>query len=290
MSDWDVWIGRSQRQSDILTPALLARFHATLNSQDDSIQVDSIIAPQAIHWCLCTPGTATSDLGIDGHPVRTHSPDSFLPPIPLPRRMWASSKVEFHAPIAAGAVIERASKIVGIAEKSGGSGPLVFAEIAHETTANGTLAVSEIQTIVYREASTAAPTPLGTSGGRGEGTPDLSGWQWHRNIIPNEALLFRYSALTFNSHRIHYDAPYAVNEERYRGLVVHGPLTATLLLDLVARELGSNKLKSFAFRGQAPAFVGEELHLTGNQTGSQIELAALGSDGRAVMSALAALR
>ncbi len=279
MSEWDAWIGRSQRQSDILTPALLARFHATLNSHDDSM-----IAPQAIHWCLCTPGAATSDLGTDGHPVRTHSPDSFLPPIPLPRRMWASSKLEFHAPIALGAVIERASNIVAITEKSGGSGSLVFAEIAHETTADGTLAVSEIQTVVYREASTAAPIALG------EGTPDLSGWQWHRNITPNEALLFRYSALTFNSHRIHYDAPYALNEERYRGLVVHGPLTATLLLDLAARKLGSNKLKSFAFRGQAPAFVGEELHLTGNQTDGQIELAALGSDGRVVMSAVAAVR
>jgi 3-methylfumaryl-CoA hydratase len=279
MSEWDAWIGRSQRQSDILTPALLTRFHATLNSDHNSN-----VAPQAIHWCLCTPETATSDLGIDGHPVRTHSPDSFLPPIPLPRRMWASSKVEFHAPITAGAAIERASNVISIAEKSGGSGPLVFVEIAHETTANGTLAVSETQTVVYREASTAAPTPLG------EGAPDLSGWQWHRNITPNEALLFRYSALTFNSHRIHYDAPYAANEERYRGLVVHGPLTATLLLDLAARKLGSNKLKSFAFRGQAPAFVGEELHLTGNQADGQIELAALGSDGRVVMSAVAAVR
>jgi 3-methylfumaryl-CoA hydratase len=278
MSEWDAWIGRSQRQSDILTPALLTRFHATLNSDHNSN-----VAPQAIHWCLCTPDSATSALGVDGHPARTHSPDSFLPPIPLPRRMWASSKVEFHAPITAGAAIERTSNVISITEKSGGSGPLVFAEIAHETAANGTLAVSEIQTIVYREASNAAPVPLGS------GTADLSGWQWRRSLVPGEALLFRYSALTFNSHRIHYDAPYAVNEERYRGLVVHGPLTATLLLDLAQRELGSNSLKSFAFRGQAPAFVGEELHLVGKQNGDQIELAALGSDGRVVMSASAVL-
>jgi 3-methylfumaryl-CoA hydratase len=279
MSEWDAWIGRSQQQSDVLTPALLARFHATLNSDHNN----SNVAPQAIHWCLCTPDSATSDLGVDGHPARTHSPDSFLPPIALPRRMWASSKVEFHAPISAGTAIERVSKIVSITEKSGGSGPLVFAEIAHETKADGTLAVSEIQTVVYREASNAAPVPLGG------GKADLSGWQWHRSFVPNEALLFRYSALTFNSHRIHYDAPYAVNDERYRALVVHGPLTATLLLELVQRELGSNSLKSFAFRGQAPAFVGELLHLAGNHTDGQIELAALGSDGRTVMSASAVL-
>jgi 3-methylfumaryl-CoA hydratase len=274
MSAWDNWIGRQLHQSDILTPAMLTRFRAALDSG-----AAGDIAAQAVHWCLCTPEAATADLGEDGHPRRSDSADSFLPPIPLPRRMWASSKVEFHAPISVGAAIERTSTVASITEKSGGSGPLVFVEIAHTTKADNVLAVSETQTVVYREASTAAPTPLG------EGEVDLSGWQWHREIMPSETLLFRYSALTFNTHRIHYDAPYAVNEERYRGLVVHGPLTATLLLDLAQRELGANTLKSFAFRGQAPAFVGEALHLVGKQEGSEITLTALGSDGRMVMSA-----
>jgi 3-methylfumaryl-CoA hydratase len=274
MSAWDAWIGRTQLQRDMLTPAMLTRFRATLDSADEGD-----IAPQAVHWCLCTPDVATAILGPDGHPIRTDAPDSFLPPIPLPRRMWASSKLEFHAAIAVGQSIERHSTVASISEKTGGSGTLVFAEIDHQTLADGVLAVQERQTLVYREASSAPPAPLG------EGEPGLASWTWHREITPGEALLFRYSALTFNSHRIHYDAPYAVNEERYRGLVVHGPLTATLLLDLVQRELGSNCLQQFAFRGQSPAFAGEAMHLVGKQIGDQIEMAALGSDGRVVMSA-----
>ena len=278
MSKWDAWIGRTHQQSDILTPALLTRLRATLDS--DGI---GDLAPQGVHWCLCAPETATAELGHDGHPLRSDTPASFLPPIPLPRRMWASSALEFHTPISAGQTVERISTIASITEKTGGSGTLVFAEIDHDTLANGTLAVSERQTLVYRGAPTTPHEPVG------KGRPNLTEWQWHREITPSEALLFRYSALTFNSHRIHYDAPYAVNEENYRALVVPGPLTATLLLDLAARKLGSNKLKRFSFRGQAPAFVNEALHLTGRQDGDQIEMAALGSDGRLVMSAAAVL-
>ncbi len=278
MSAWDAWIGRTQQQTEILTPALLARFRATLDSSDSGD-----IAAQSIHWCLNTPQAATAVLGPDGHPLRSDAPDSFLPPIPLPRRMWASSALEFHAPIGVGQTVQRRSTVASISEKSGSSGYLVFAEIDHATFADNVLAVQERQTLVYREASAAPPAGLG------EGTPDVSVWQWHRELTPNAPLLFRYSALTFNSHRIHYDAPYAVNEERYRGLVVHGPLTATLLLDLAAREFGSNALKRFSFRGQSPAFVGEALHLVGRQNDAGIELAALGSDGRVVMSATAGL-
>ncbi len=274
MSAWDAWIGRTQDQRDTLTHAMLTRFRATMDSP-----AIGDIAPQAVHWCLCTPDAATAMLGPDGHPVRSDGPGSFLPPIPLPRRMWASSALEFHAPILVGQSIERRSTLASISEKTGGSGTLVFAEIDHQTIADGVLAVQERQTLVYREASSAPPVLLGP------GEPDLAIWTWHREITPCEALLFRYSALTFNSHRIHYDAPYAVNEERYRGLVVHGPLTATLLLDLVQREMGTNCLKQFAFRGRSPAFAGEVMHLVGKQDGDQIEMAALGSDGRMVMSA-----
>ncbi len=269
------WIGRAQVQTDILTPSLLARFRATLDTTDTGD-----VAPQGIHWCLCTPDTATAGLDIDGHPKR----GGFLPPIPLPRRMWASSKVVFYAPIVAGAAVERRSTITGIEEKTGGSGALVFVEVDHETSSDGTLAVRERQTLVYREASTAAPAPVG------KGTPALEGFQWHRSLTPAEALLFRYSALTFNSHRIHYDRPYATGEEGYRGLVVHGPLTATLLLDLAARDLGPNRLASFAFRGQSPALAGEVLHLVGKVDSAHVTLAALGSDGREIMTASAEVR
>ena len=144
------------------------------------------------------------------------------------------------------------------------------------------MAISERQTLVYREASAAAPIPKPA-----DCAPNLSDWQWHSTCIPSETLLFRYSALTFNTHRIHYDRPYAQEKERYRGLVVQGPLTATLLLDLAAREIGHNQLKHLSFRGEAPAFAGETLHLVGRKEGEAITLAALGGDGRTVMSAQA---
>lgn len=279
MGNWDSWLGRTVTQRDRLTPALLQRFRATLDSDGNGD-----IAPQAIHWTLCLPQAATAQLGQDGHPVRNDGPDSFMPPIPLPRRMWASSKVAFLAPIAVDAEIERHSTITAISEKTGSSGNLVFVDVGHSTHANGALAVDETQTIVYREATTAKASPAPPIS-----DPDFSIWQFHRSITPAETLLFRYSALTFNSHRIHYDLPYAAGEEGYRGLVVHGPLIASLLLDLAGRELGQNALNSFDFRAQSPAFANEPLHLVGNVTGEMVTLAALGHDGRICMSADASL-
>ena len=275
MADWSDWIGKAQEQADTLTPALLARFRATIDSDDVGET-----APQGIHWCLCLPDAATAELGEDGHPRK----GGWLPPIPLPRRMWASSKVVFHAAICAGDAVTRRSTVANITEKSGGSGLLIFVDIDHETFTEGRPIVSERQTLVYREASTAAPTPRPA-----DDVQDLSDWQWHRRVIPCEALLFRYSALTFNSHRIHYDAPYALGAEHYRGLVVHGPLTATLLIDLAGHRLGRNQLKQFSFRGQSPAFAGESLDFVGKIKDGAITLAALGGDGRIIMSAEASL-
>lgn len=275
MAAWDAWIGRSETRHDQLTPALLARFCATIDSE-----AASDTAPQGIHFCLCTPDAPTADLDQDGHPRR----GGLLPPVPLPRRMWASSKIEFLSPLTVGAAIARRSTVTAIAEKTGTSGDLVFVTIDHETQADGAIAVREEQTLVFRAAPTEAPAPRPP-----EQSIDIAQWPWHRPLIPGPVLLFRYSALTFNSHRIHYDLPYAVGEEHYRGLVVHGPLTATLLLDLVAREIGHNRLRHFAFRGAAPAFAGEPLHLVGRQAGDAITLSALGGDGRTIMSAEAML-
>jgi 3-methylfumaryl-CoA hydratase len=202
--------------------------------------------------------------------------------VPLAARMWASSKVAFHALLTADAVIERVSEIAAITEKDGSTGPLVFVEIDHATSADGVLAVTERQTIVYREPGTAA-APGATV------APDLSGWEAHRSIVPAEPLLFRYSALTFNSHRIHYDAPYARDAEGYPGLVVQGPLTATLLLDLAARHIGARHIRGFTFRGVAPAFAGQPLHLALRRDPDALSLAALGNDGRTVMTATVTL-
>ncbi len=279
MSDWKRWIGRTFEQEDLLTPGALARFRATIDSPDTGVT-----AAQAIHWCLCLPEAPTAALGTDGHPLRADAEDSFMPPIPLPRRMWAASDVRFLAPIRAGASIVRRSTIAAIQEKRGGTGQLVFVEVDHDTLADGESAVRERQTIVFREAASAAislapaaPVPA----------PDLSDWAWQRTITPSEAMLFRYSALTFNSHRIHYDRPYAMEAEGYRGLVVHGPLTATLLLDLAQRELGANALSAFTMRAQAPAFACEPLHLVGRAAEGGWDLAAIGPDGRTIMGATA---
>lgn len=282
MSEWDEWVGREESRDDHVDPAALGRWLATL---DRAAPADGTV-PQAYHWCLGLPNAPTATLGADGHPVRDESESSFLPPIPLPRRMWAASKVEFVAPLRPGQTVSRISRVASITEKSGGSGRLVFADIAHETRADGALSVRETQSIVFREPAAAGAPPAPPP--PGDGQFDTAGWDAQRVLIPAEPLLFRYSALTFNSHRIHYDLPYATNEEGYRGLVVHGPLTATLLLDLAARHFGDNRLTRFAFRGTSPAIGGEPLHLALRGDGDAIELGAFASDGRQVMAASAA--
>ena len=281
MSDFSAWIERETRATDRLDEGLAARWLATF----DLTQPNPAIMPQGIHFALCTPNAPTAALGEDGHPARDDSPDSFLPPFPMPRRMWASSKIAFHAPIAIGAVIDRISRLVSVSEKSGGSGRLAFVDVEHVTKANGTIAVIETQTLVYREA--AAPDAPLSPPAPGDGAFDPAGWDAIRSLTPDPRLLFRYSALTFNTHRIHYDAPYAQAIERYRGLVVHGPLTASLLLQLAASELGENRLRTFQFRGLSPAIADEPLHLVMRKGDGGYELAAFAPDGRQVTAASA---
>ncbi|GIX21161.1 FAS1-like dehydratase domain-containing protein [Erythrobacter cryptus] len=283
MDDFAAWIGRESRAKDQLGEALAARWLATFDHPHPKTR----LMPQGIHFCLCNPEVPTALLGEDGHPRRDDSPQSFLPPVPLPRRMWAASTIHFLAPIAIGAVIERVSRVAAIREKEGSSGRLAFVDVEHTTLANGTAAVRETQTLVYREAA-APDAPLSPPPpGEGRFAPD--GWDAHRCLVPDARLLFRYSALTFNTHRIHYDAPYAQGVERYRGLVVHGPLTASLLLHLAASVVGDNRLRSFAFRGLSPAIAGEALHLVMRKGEEGYELAAFAADGRQITAASAAL-
>ncbi|MDE2411957.1 MAG: MaoC family dehydratase N-terminal domain-containing protein [Sphingomonadales bacterium] len=281
MSVWQDWIGREERRHDRVDPGMVARWLATL---DRAAPADGTV-PQGLHWCLCLPDAPTAALGEDGHPRRDDSTASFLPHLPLPRRMWASSKVEFLASLRVGEAVERTSRVASITEKSGASGRLIFVEVEHETCGDHGTAVREMQSLVYREPAAAgtspAPPPLGDT------WFDPGDWSAHRALVPNEPLLFRYSALTFNSHRIHYDLPYARDVENYRGLVVHGPLTATLLLDLAQRELRDNALKRFTFRGLSPAICGEMLHLVLRSKDAAWELGAFAADGRQVMSASA---
>lgn len=284
MNEWSEWIGRQEHRADRVDEAHVNHWLATL---DRVASADSAV-PQAFHWCLCLPDSATADLGIDGHAKRNDSPQSFLPPVALPRRMWASSAVEFHKPLLVGEAVRRIAKVSSIKAKQGASGSLVFVELAQEIHGASGLAVSETQSIVYKEASAPGgaviPPPLG------DGQFNISAWHAHRLVVPTEPLLFRFSALTFNSHRIHYDLPYAKDAEGYRGLVVHGPLTATLLLNLAAREFGDNALNSFTFRGNSPAICGEELHLVLRRSGDGVELGAFANDGRNIMGANATLK
>lgn len=283
MSEWQDWLGRTEERRDRADAGMVTRWLATL---DRAGPVDGTV-PQGLHWCLCLPDAPTATLGEDGHPRRDDSAGSFLPPLPLPRRMWASSKVEFLAPLRVDEAVTRVSRVASITEKSGGSGRLIFVEVEHETHGANGPAVREVQSLVYREPAAPgtppAPPPLG------DGRFDPAGWDAHRLVTPGEPLLFRFSALTFNSHRIHYDLPYATQEEGYRGLVVHGPLTATLLADLAQRHFGDNALRRFAFRGMSPAICGEALHLALKGAGDSVELGAFAADGRQVMSASAAV-
>ncbi|QPC98863.1 FAS1-like dehydratase domain-containing protein [Qipengyuania soli] len=283
MGEWDSWLGRNEMREDRLDEALAKRWLATFDLQAGA----DTTMPQGIHFCLCTPDAATSALGEDGHPARSDNRDSFMPPIPMPRRMWASSDITFLSPIRTGARIDRISRIASISEKDGSSGKLAFVEVEHVTTCENVEAVHEKQTLVYRDAAPAdaALVPPET----GESTFDPAGWDAHGEVAPDPRLLFRYSALTFNTHRIHYDTPYARDIERYRGLVVHGPLTASLLLQLAASRFGDNRLASFSFRGVSPAIAGEPLHLVIRGDGDAIELGAFAADGRQVTKAKAAL-
>lgn len=283
MNPLESWIGREKHRADRLEPALAARFLATF----DLAPPGNAAMPQGIHLCLCTPDVPTRLLGDDGHPHRQESRVGFLPPVPLPRRMWAASEMVFHRPIAIGNPIERVSRIASITEKTGSTGRLVFVEVDHATRAAGALAVEERQTLVYREAvlDDAALSPPEA----GPASFDASAWDAHRMLTPAAPLLFRYSALTFNTHRIHYDLSYAREEERYRGLVVHGPLTASLLLQLAGAQFGDNRLARFFFRGLSPAIAGEPLHLVMRGAGDGLEMAAFAGDGRQVVKAEAVL-
>jgi len=269
MSDWSACVGRRVDAHDTLTPALIARFRATFDLGPGEA------APPGIHWCLCPPDAATAMLGEDGHPRRDAG--GFLPPIALPRRMWVASDVEFVADLNTGAAIERRSTIAAVRETTGSSGALAFVDIDHDTHADGTLVVRERQTIVYREASTAPPPVLGDAT-----APVAAAAQ---TLVATPPLLLRYSALTFNAHRIHYDLPYARDVERYAGLVVHGPLNATLLLAVAHARLG--RVRQFAFRGVSPAIAGERLDYLCERHGDALALRVVAQGERAVMTATA---
>lgn len=251
------WIGSSEQEVGIVTAELVSRMKATIHE----IALPAGFVPLGLHWCLALNAISGALLGTDGHPRK----GSFLPPIPLPNRMWASGEIEFHDNLRVGDVVERLSEIADINLKNGRSGPLCFVTVAHRWSTERGLAISELQHIVYRNAAAAekqTASPLPALFAAGQPSPDAV------SLLPDPAMLFRYSALTFNAHRIHYDRDYAVDEEGYPERVVHGPLQATLLMNLVAASAGIPR--SFSFRAVRPAFVNARLWLTSEQSASGI--------------------
>jgi len=218
------WIGRREVHADAIRAAQVAAWNATLD-RDEPFPRDGDPVPPGFHWTLFAPIARQSELGPDGHPKR----GGFLPPVQLPRRMWAGSRVRFATPLRVGEQVEQSSVIDRIEEKRGRAGALVFVTIRRTVTGKGGVAVEEEQDLVYREAPRGAVLSH-------PGQP-AAGSAWHRTVVADDVLLFRYSSLTFNGHRIHYDRRYATAEEGYPGLVVHAPLLATLLLDLLRRRL-----------------------------------------------------
>lgn len=275
MSDLTQWVGRSQQSHDVITLGGVKRFCATLGIEDSiaaAFVAEKGVAPLGYHWCLCLPDNPMSELSEDGHPQK----GGFLPPVTLPRRMWAASEIEFLAALPIGAAITRVSTIASVKEKAGSTGSLVFVDVEHETQVDGKCAIQERQTIVYREAAS-SPTPLPEAHAE-----HPQGWAVVQELLPTPAMLFRYSALTFNSHRIHYDLPYAQDQEMYPELVVHGPLMASLALQLASTH---GQVKKFSYRGKSPAFCNQALYMVANFKDEIAELAAVGADGRECLTA-----
>ncbi len=269
------WIGREEAASEVLTPALVERLHATLDHEGST--EPGAEAPLLIHHCLCQPAVSTATLGADGHPRR----GGFLPPVALPRRMWAGGAIIFHAPLRIGDTVTRRSVIEDIIIKEGRTGPLCFVTVTHHITAEGRDILTERQDIVYRDANTkvdeekepasAPPAPAGRN---------------RRQIVASPVLLFRYSALTFNSHRIHYDEPYVTGVEHYPGLVVHGPLQAMLLAQY-AEELKGRTPAQFSFRSVAPIFAGVDFAINADENGDALRLWTASTGGPIAMEARA---
>ena len=236
------WIGKTERYQDTVTIAPYRALSATLDRKDPD-PINGVFLPELWHWLHFLPHAKQSEIGPDGHPKR----GGFLPPIPLPRRMWAGGRLRWEQDLVIGDAIERISTIKSVTHKSGRSGDLLFVLVEHQIHNSKGLALTEEHDIVYR----AAPSPDEKAP---DPTPAPSDAKWSKIIHPDPVLLFRYSALTFNGHRIHYDRSYVTQEEGYPGLIVHGPLIATLLVDLVRQSNPGKKLKRFEFRAVRPTF------------------------------------
>ncbi|NML15781.1 FAS1-like dehydratase domain-containing protein [Azohydromonas caseinilytica] len=268
------WIGREALDEDLLSVRHARLMAATLGLPQDAFNIGTPLPP-LWHWLYFLEGLPPAELGRDGHPAR----GGFLPPVPLPNRMWAGGELEFHAPLPLGATVRKRSRVRSIEHKRGRSGELVFVAVRHELFHGNTLALSETHDIVYKH-----PTPPGA---RPAAVPAPLAARYSEPVEVTSTLLFRYSALTFNGHRIHYDADYCRAVEGYADLVVHGPLQATLLAGL-AKRLGPGPLRRLRYRGLQPALLGMPLTLQAAPQGDGLTLWTALPDGSVAMQAEAA--
>lgn len=272
------WVGRTQATEDLAAPFPVRALAATFDADDPEPRSGDPLPP-LWHWLYFLDAAPQSKIGADGHAER----GDFLPPVPLPRRMWAGSRFSFDGePVRVGDAIGRTSEIKSVEPKSGSTGSMVFVTVKHTISGPRGVSFVEEHDIVYREAAKPGEQPKAPR-------PAPTDATWTRTIVPDPVLLFRFSALTFNGHRIHYDRSYTQQEEGYPGLVVHGPLIATLLLDLVRRHAPGRDLASFQFRAQRPTFDGHPMRVNGapSADGRSVRLWAQDTDAFLTMSASA---
>ncbi|QCJ01157.1 MaoC family dehydratase N-terminal domain-containing protein [Agrobacterium larrymoorei] len=272
--DYSGHVGRTEQRFAFIDPDRVAALANTFDLQDIPAEGEGL--PAAWHWIFFNPFVRRSEVGADGHPRK----GGFLPDVGLPRRMWAGGRLRYHAPLSIGAKAERSSEILSVTPKSGKAGRLVFVTVRHRVTSGGFTCIEEEQNIVYREPPQpgAAAPPM---------QPAPIDADWSEAFTPDPVLLFRYSALTSNGHRIHYDTPYARNEEGYPDLVVHGPLISSLLQGLAQRARPDQRLVRFDFRAVSPLFVDRAFHIEGSD-GDAVGLMRLwvkGPEGNLAMTA-----
>lgn len=274
MSDTDLkaWIGRERRQAQMIDGSAIQRLAALLDLPDPGEEV-----PEFWHLTHFMDVAPQQALGRDGHPAV----GGFMPPVPLPRRMFAGSRLVFDRRLKVGRPAEMVERIVSIDEKIGKTGPLIFVGVERTFSQDDERCLSETNTIVYREDETGAPKPAAAPAPAAEPRPA----DWRIRITPDPVLLFRYSAVTFNGHRIHYDRPYATGVEGYPGLVVHGPLIATSLLEAARKANPGRRVVGFSFRAVSPLFDIDPFEVCGTLTDGGAKLWAEGPGGREAMTA-----
>jgi len=267
------WIGRTEEKTDIVTAHLVAGLRSAL-FLDIGKPKEGDAAPFTAHWCLTLAVVPLSEVGPDGHPNR----GGFLPPVPLPRRMWAGGAINIAEPLRVGDAVTRTSTIKDLTLKSGSTGLLCFVSVDHVFKTPRGVAIRERHDIVYREMPTGGQNAAPAQPPAAPATATYS-----ERHLADPVLLFRYSALTFNGHRIHYDRDYVTKVEGYPGLIVHGPLQAALLIELAAKLRGGKPPATFVYRGLQPLFDGSEFSVNASDISTGLDLWTANDKGEPTM-------